>query len=171
MKLSNKRKNKSKTEEYLSCLFQIKAIILIFSEFVCVICFDFSATLDSAQGLLLYMPLEITSGGLRDHLRHWALNLGQPVQPGHWEKRAYLGRPHDMDDHNRQWWEQLELLNGWVPDCTELHQTLQPHQKHPDVHQDLRIGQSPFNHNVLQEAYALCQCLPLINTKKFKTDF
>lgn len=29
----------------------------------------------------------------------------------------------------------------------------------------------PFNHEILREACALCHCLPVLSTDKFKTDF
>uniref|UniRef100_A0A2K5MWB3 COP9 signalosome complex subunit 6 n=3 Tax=Cercopithecinae TaxID=9528 RepID=A0A2K5MWB3_CERAT len=32
-------------------------------------------------------------------------------------------------------------------------------------------GEVPFNHEILREAYALCHCLPVLSTDKFKTDF
>lgn len=32
-------------------------------------------------------------------------------------------------------------------------------------------GEVPFNHDILREAYALCHCLPVLSTDKFKTDF
>ncbi|KAG8131421.1 putative COP9 signalosome complex subunit 6 protein [Naja naja] len=32
-------------------------------------------------------------------------------------------------------------------------------------------GEIPFNHEILREAYALCHCLPVLSTDKFKTDF
>lgn len=33
------------------------------------------------------------------------------------------------------------------------------------------LGEVPFNHEILREAYALCHCLPVLSTDKFKTDF
>lgn len=33
------------------------------------------------------------------------------------------------------------------------------------------VGEIPFNHEILREAYALCHCLPVLSTDKFKTDF
>lgn len=35
----------------------------------------------------------------------------------------------------------------------------------------LATGEVPFNHEILREAYALCHCLPVLSTDKFKTDF
>lgn len=35
----------------------------------------------------------------------------------------------------------------------------------------LPLGEVPFNHEILREAYALCHCLPVLSTDKFKTDF
>uniref|UniRef100_A0A8C3Y1J4 COP9 signalosome complex subunit 6 n=2 Tax=Catharus ustulatus TaxID=91951 RepID=A0A8C3Y1J4_CATUS len=32
-------------------------------------------------------------------------------------------------------------------------------------------GEVPFNHEILREACALCHCLPVLSTEKFKTDF
>ncbi|XP_075764140.1 COP9 signalosome complex subunit 6 isoform X2 [Pelodiscus sinensis] len=32
-------------------------------------------------------------------------------------------------------------------------------------------GEVPFNHEILREACALCHCLPVLSTHKFKTDF
>lgn len=32
-------------------------------------------------------------------------------------------------------------------------------------------GAVPFNHEILREACALCHCLPVLSTDKFKTDF
>ncbi|XP_071656358.1 COP9 signalosome complex subunit 6 isoform X3 [Patagioenas fasciata] len=32
-------------------------------------------------------------------------------------------------------------------------------------------GEVPFNHEILREACALCHCLPVLSTDKFKTDF
>ncbi|XP_018420308.1 PREDICTED: COP9 signalosome complex subunit 6 [Nanorana parkeri] len=32
-------------------------------------------------------------------------------------------------------------------------------------------GEVPFNHEILREASALCHCLPVLSTDKFKTDF
>ena len=32
-------------------------------------------------------------------------------------------------------------------------------------------GEVPFNQEILWEAYALCHCLPVFSTDKFKTDF
>lgn len=33
------------------------------------------------------------------------------------------------------------------------------------------VGAVPFNHEILREACALCHCLPVLSTDKFKTDF
>ncbi|NXH59962.1 CSN6 protein, partial [Rhabdornis inornatus] len=33
------------------------------------------------------------------------------------------------------------------------------------------LGEVPFNHEILREACALCHCLPVLSTDKFKTDF
>ncbi|CAI5783989.1 Hypothetical predicted protein [Podarcis lilfordi] len=32
-------------------------------------------------------------------------------------------------------------------------------------------GEVPFSHEILHEAYALCNCLPMLSTDKFKTNF
>lgn len=48
-----------------------------------------------------------------------------------------------------------------------LEKGLHPHQCSLIV----PLGEVPFNHEILREAYALCHCLPVLSTDKFKTDF